>query len=75
MFEQWGSANDSIFFARQGDLAGYYSENQEMSRLSLHLLQNCLADTGTLMVQQVLAKPEEAEAAEHGNGIRSSSPT
>jgi TnpA family transposase len=40
--EQWNSANDFIFFARQGEFSSNRRENQEMSMLSLHLLQNCM---------------------------------
>jgi len=33
-------------------------EDQELSMLSLHLLQNCMVYVNTLMIQQVLARPE-----------------
>ena len=56
--EQWNSANDFIFFARRGEVSSNRREDQELSMLSLHLLQNCMVYVNTLMVQQVLAKPE-----------------
>ena len=56
--EQWNSANDFIFFARRGEMSSNRREDQELSMLSLHLLQNCMVHVNTLMVQQVLARPE-----------------
>jgi TnpA family transposase len=55
--EQWNSANDFIFFARRGEVSSNRHEDQELSMLSLHLLQNCMVYVNTLMVQQILAKP------------------
>jgi TnpA family transposase len=55
--ELWNSANDFIFFARRGEVSSNRREDQELSMLSLHLLQNCMVYVNTLMVQQVLAKP------------------
>ena len=54
--EQWNSANDFIFFARRGEVSSNRREDQELSMLSLHLLQNCMIYVNTLMVQQVLAR-------------------
>lgn len=55
--EQWNSANDFIFFARRGEVSSNRREDQELSMLSLHLLQNCMVYVNTLMVQQILARP------------------
>ena len=55
--EHWNSANDFIFFARRGEFSSNRREGQELSMLSLHLLQNCMVYVNTLMVQQVLARP------------------
>ncbi|MEN0066937.1 MAG: Tn3 family transposase [Myxococcota bacterium] len=41
--------NDFIFFGRR--------EDQELSLLCLHLLQNCLVYLKTLMMQRVLEEP------------------
>ena len=38
-------------------LSSHKSEDQELSMLSLHLLQNCMVFVNTLMLQQVLARP------------------
>ncbi len=54
--EHWNSANDFIFFARRGEFSSNRREDQELSMLSLHLLQNCMVYVNTLMVQQVLAR-------------------
>jgi TnpA family transposase len=54
--EHWNSANDFIFFARRGEFSSNRREDQELSMLSLHLLQNCMVYVNTLMVQQILAR-------------------
>ena len=56
--EQWNSANDFIFFARRGEVSSNRREDQELSMLGLHLLQNGMVYVNTLMVQQVLAEPD-----------------
>jgi len=58
MVEQWNSANDFIFFARRGEVSSNRREDQEVSMLSLHLLQNGMVYVNTLMIQKVLAQPE-----------------
>jgi len=55
--EHWNSANDFIFFARRGEFSSNRREDQQLSMLSLHLLQNCMVYVNTLMVQHVLARP------------------
>jgi len=60
VIEHWNSANDFVFFARRGELSSNKSEDQELSMLSLHLLQNCMVFVNTLMLQQVLARPHWA---------------
>jgi Tn3 transposase DDE domain len=37
------------------------TEDHELSMLALHLLQNCMVYINTLMMQQVLARPQWAE--------------
>jgi TnpA family transposase len=61
VIEQWNSANDFIFFARRGEVSSNRHEDQELSMLSLHLLQNCMVFVNTLMLQQVFARPHWAE--------------
>lgn len=54
--ENWNSANDFIFYAKNGDFtAGRVA--LEISMLSLHLLQISLVYINTLLIQQVLADP------------------
>lgn len=60
VIEHWNSANDFVFFARRGELSSNKTENQELSMLSLHLLQNCMVFVNTLMLQQVLSRPHWA---------------
>jgi len=53
--KHWNSANDFVFFARCDEMSSSRRENYEISRLSLHLLQNCMVFVNTLMLQQVFA--------------------
>ena len=57
VIEQWNGANDFVFFARRGEMTSNRREDQEISMLSLHLLQNCMVYVNTLMLQEVLAQP------------------
>ncbi|MGH8291710.1 MAG: Tn3 family transposase [Steroidobacteraceae bacterium] len=57
IIEQWNGANDFVFFAKRGELASNRREDQEISMLCLHLLQNCMVYINTLMMQQVLTRP------------------
>ena len=58
--ENWNSANGFIFFGRGGEVATNRQEDQEISVLALHPLQNCLVHVNTLMAQRVLADPKWA---------------
>ena len=55
--ERWNGANDFVYFARRGEMTSNRREDQEISILSLHLLQNCMVYVNTLMLQEVLAQP------------------
>ena len=57
MIEQWNGAIDFVFFARRGGLASNRREEQEISKLALHLIQNCMIYINTLMIQELLARP------------------
>jgi len=57
VIENWNSANSFIFFGKGGEVATNRLEDQELSVLSLHLLQLCLVYVNTLMLQRVLAEP------------------
>lgn len=56
--ELWNDVNNFIFFGKGGDFATNRKESQELTVLSLHLLQNCLVYINTLMIQQTLSDPE-----------------
>lgn len=55
--ENWNGAHSFIFFGKGGEVASYRLEDQELSMLALHLLQNCMVYTNTLMLQRVLTEP------------------
>ena len=57
LVEHWHSATRFIFFGRQSILTSARRDDQVVSALSLHLLQNSLVYINTLMLQQVLAQP------------------
>ncbi len=59
--ESWNSANRFIFFGKQGEFSSNGMEAQEISLLSLHLLQSSLIYINTLMTQDVLAQPVWSE--------------
>ena len=56
--ENWNSANSFIFYGKGGEVATNRLEDQELSVLSLHLLQICMVYVNTLMIQQVLDEPD-----------------
>jgi TnpA family transposase len=53
--ENWNGANSFIFYGKNGEIAANQMAEQELSVLSLHLLQICLVYINTLMIQDVLA--------------------
>ena len=52
--ERWNGVNEFIFYGKGGEFASNRLESQELSVLSLHLLQICLVYINTLMIQSVL---------------------
>ena len=54
--ENWNSAIGFIFYGKNGEISTNDIENQELSVLCLHLLQNCLIYINTLMIQQLLSQ-------------------
>ena len=54
--ERWNGVNEFIFYGKGGEFASNRLESQELSVLSLHLLQICLVYINTLMIQSVLAQ-------------------
>jgi TnpA family transposase len=69
--ENWNSANGFIFFGKGGEIATNRIEDQEISVLALHLLQNCLVYVNTMMLQRILSEPAWAArmAAEDWRGL------
>lgn len=55
--ENWNSANSFIFYGKGGEIATNRLEDQELSVLTLHLLQISMVYVNTLMLQGVLADP------------------
>jgi len=55
--ENWNSANGFIFYGKGQEIATNRPVDQEISMLSLHLLQMSLVYINTLMIQHVLADP------------------
>lgn len=56
--ENWNSANTFIFYGKSSEIATNRREDQEVAMLSLHLLQLSLVYINTLLLQQVLSRPE-----------------
>ena len=54
--ENWNSANSFIFYGKNSEIASNQIAEQELSVLSLHLLQTCLVYVNTLMLQEVLSE-------------------
>jgi TnpA family transposase len=60
--ENWNSANSFIHYGKSGEFASNQREDQELSMLSLHLLQISLVFVNTLMIQEVLGEDRWANA-------------
>jgi TnpA family transposase len=69
--ENWNSANDVVFYGKDGKLTGPDRETVEVSMLALHLLQSCLVLVNTLLLQRVLTDPkwEKRLTAEDRRGL------
>jgi TnpA family transposase len=52
--ENWNSANEVVFYGKDGVLTGSDREHAEVSMLALHLLQSSLVFINTLLIQRVL---------------------
>jgi hypothetical protein len=53
----WNSANDKIYYGREGVITGDDREHAEVSMLALHLLQSSLVFINTQLLQAVLRDP------------------
>ena len=56
--ENWNSANGFIYYGRGGEISTNNRDEQEISILSMHLLQVSLVYVNTLLIQKVLAEPD-----------------
>ena len=54
--ERWNAAKDFLCYGRQGILAMNSREQQEVTTLSLQLLQNCLMLINTILVEHTIAQ-------------------
>src|SRR5579884_990192 len=61
VIENWNGANSFIFYGHSGDFATNRLDEQELAALSLHLLQICLVYVNTLLIQRVLAEPQQLQ--------------
>jgi len=52
--ENWNGANDFLCYGRRGELATNKREDQEITVLSLHLLQNCLILINTILLERTI---------------------
>jgi hypothetical protein len=59
--ENWNSANEVVFYGKDGKLTGSDREHVEVSMLALHLFQSCLVYINTLLLQRVLDDPKRAK--------------
>lgn len=57
VIERWNGVNDFIFYGRKSIISTNDPEMQELTILSLHLLQACLVYINTLMIQHILKLP------------------
>lgn len=56
--ESSNSVNDFIFYGKAREISTNRREDQELSMLCLHLLQNSLVYINTLMLQSILSRPQ-----------------
>jgi TnpA family transposase len=63
--ENWNSANDFILFGKSSEIASNRRDEQELTMLTLHLLQNSLVYINTLMLQQVMTEQAWEERLTH----------
>lgn len=61
VIENWNSANGFILYGKGGEIASNRLEDQELTILSLHLLQLCLVYINTILIQKVLNEPQWAK--------------
>lgn len=71
VIEHWNSASSFILYGKRGEIATNRLEEQELTILSLHMLQLCLVYVNTILIQKVLSEPQWAKrmAPEHLRGL------
>ena len=57
VIERWNGVNGFIHFGKGGEISTNRLKDQEVSVLSLHLLQSSMVHVNTLMIQDVLSDP------------------
>ncbi|PIG98286.1 Tn3 family transposase [Deinococcus sp. UR1] len=69
--ENWNATTDFVFYGKGGEISTNRLEDQEVSMLCLHLVQNCLVYVNTLMLQRVLEDDQwrERMTAEDWRGL------
>jgi TnpA family transposase len=69
--ENWNSVNSFIHYGKSGKISSNNFEDQELSILSLHLLQISMVYINTLMIQELLSQPSWTDrlTAEDRRGI------
>ncbi len=72
MVQNWNSANGFIHSGNSGEFASNRREDQDLSVLSLHLLQISLFYINTLMIQRVLGEDRWASAMSRGSSCTQS---
>jgi len=58
--ENWNTGNDIICYGKGGEFASNRRDQQELAMLALHLVQAALVYVNTLLIQDILALPEQA---------------
>lgn len=56
--ERWNGVNDFIFFGKGGEFLTNDKDSQEITMLSLHLLQVSMVYLNTLMIQEVMGSSD-----------------
>jgi TnpA family transposase len=54
--ENWNATTDFLWYGQRGEFATNSREQQEISVLSLHLLQNCLMLINTMLIERTIAQ-------------------
>lgn len=58
IIENWNGANDFIFCGKGREFSTNNLEDQEITALALHLVQNCMVYVNTLLIQDILSEKE-----------------